>query len=96
MFNTPTVLTKELKIQCLPSTGQRRIRLSTNFLRNFGFNPGIRLHAVNSGIMQPNLSKNSSRRQFSLKMFPATTDPMLKPFSVQYCGAAVTTFNPQF
>ena len=43
LFNSPTVLTKELKIQQV-ATG-RRIRLSTNFLDNFGFQAGTRLMA---------------------------------------------------
>jgi len=44
-FHTPEALTKELQIQHVASTGQRRIRLSTNFLGNFGFLPGTRLTA---------------------------------------------------
>lgn len=41
-FHKPTLLTKELKIQTVSGIG-RRIRLSTNFLRDFGFTAGTRL-----------------------------------------------------
>jgi DNA (cytosine-5)-methyltransferase 1 len=41
-FHRPEVLTKELKVQQVPGVG-RRVRLSTNFLRDFGFNAGTRL-----------------------------------------------------
>lgn len=49
-LNTPSVLTKELRIQRNASTGERWVRLSSNLLNGFGFRPDSR---INRRILAP-------------------------------------------
>lgn len=46
-FHVPSVITKQLKMNSVQD-GRRRIRISSNFIRLMGFEPGQRIEAVPS------------------------------------------------